>query len=137
MGQGPGLRILRIWGSLCGSKVMVNNSNFSTMSKPQAQTTWLSLQTAKNVSTIVDCCECNLRSWIPSVKQNNERNKVIMFILWLLVNRRSVRVKQKSKAKNMGKEKGTYYTVGVLFILCISSRRRAFLWQLFIAGHHG
>ena len=49
-----------------------------------------------------------LESRYNSVKRNNERNKVIAFILWLLVNQCSVRVKRKSKAKVYG-EKGTYY----------------------------
>ena len=39
-----------------------------------------------------------------SVKRNNERKEVIMFILCLLVNRCSVHVKQKSKAKIMAKK---------------------------------
>ena len=82
------------------------------------------------------CVISGLESLCNSVKRDNERNKVIMFILWLLVNQCSVHVKQKSKAKWYG-EKGMYYTVHILFILCISSRRWAFFWQLFVAGQYG
>ena len=46
----------------------------------------------------------SLESRYNSVSRNNERNKIIMFILRLLVNQCSVHVKQKSKAKHMAKK---------------------------------
>ena len=45
-----------------------------------------------------------LESRYNSVKRNNERNEVITFILWLLVNWCSVPVKQKSKVKAYGEK---------------------------------
>ena len=51
----------------------------------------------------------SLESRHKSVKQNNEGNKVITFILQLLVNQCSVRVKTKVLRKGYG-EKGTHYS---------------------------
>ena len=72
-----------------------------------------------------------LESRFKSVKQNNEGNKVIMFILRLLVNQCSVRVKQKSWAKRMTK-RHLLYSPHSIYTLPQQQHKAGLLWLTLI-----